>query len=60
MSSQEGFSNLDYPAEVEQFIPSVLNSNQRANRRGHVVSFCGGIIIGALALLAIQWFIEIL
>lgn len=51
-----GFSNLDYPTEVEEFIPtSPALSRERAARRGHVISFCGGVFAGIAALLAVQW-----
>jgi hypothetical protein len=55
LSSQEGFSNLDFPQEAEQFIPSPATHLQRAYRRAHVISFCGGVVVGIFALLSVQW-----
>lgn len=53
--SSAGFSNLDFPEEVEHFIPSTATNFERASRRAHVISFCGGIIVGIFALLSVQW-----
>lgn len=55
-----GFRDLDEPEDLDPFIlDNSIAASQRAARRGHVVSFLGGVMCGALCLLAFQWLTEV-
>jgi|AntAceMinimDraft_5_1070358.scaffolds.fasta_scaffold707160_1 hypothetical protein len=55
-----GFRNLDEPETLDPFIPdNSVTASERAARRGHVISFIGGVMCGALCLLAFQWLTEV-